>query len=873
MASRKSKKKQLDYPFYDALRAFYIEEKTEIRKFYKPISKKLLDYNDKSKRPNAFLRKPQFEAFEIYVLIKELLKNKKVSEIFTDWHLHRNAFSSRAPYSVPKLGDFQEESYQATMFDDMTNEVYKALFDELKDFEQDYPNYIYALTMGTGKTILMATCIFYEFLLASKYPDDLCFCHNALVFAPDKTVLQSLREIKGFDMTKVIPPEYASFLSANIKFHYLDDTSTLNTIDGSDYNIIVSNTQKIILKEVHHEKTSIDKLLEPDFFEQANELTGGLYGDFDDFSSDREVQLNQRYQKIIRLHQLGVYVDEAHHLFGADLQSSLSDSSRETSLRYTINRISYALQAQGTKLVACYNYTGTPYVKNHILPEVVYAYGLKEAIDNEYLKKVTIHGFDNVKNEEFLRRILTDFFKTYGNNLYEGLKPKIAIFGASINEIINEIKPTVEGILNDLGLDRNMVLVNVGDSKDSDIHMFNDLDVVGSEGSQKQVILLDNKGREGWNCRSLFAVALFRSPKSKIFVLQATMRCLRSITEKQQTAQVYLSRENYQILDNELKQNFNIDIDIANHAGAKEKEEFSVHIVRPVETLRLPELIKQYVLVTRKRDRDDFHFNFKPEDEEKYKSTEIIKEGFDSRSFSEKKEFVSDENRNYSKLDIIFELSRYLNADPLRIKRILESDKDFDKVVELISKYNSILYAELVPQVFKYLYAIEEKDETKVKEIPLIKYPSGVDHFTFHAKKELTIGRNEALVKDYVGKSFHTDIYCFDSRPEEKLFLDFLKRDDIKKIYFTGMFTGAENGLSVQYIDPDSHMIRNYYPDFLVEYTDGRKEIIEVKGDNKIDTDEVKAKGDAMLESALYGENMDYRIIKSSDIMAGKYES
>ena len=39
----------------------------------------------------------------------------------------------------------------------------------------------------SGKTILMATCIFYEFLLASKYKEDKRFCQNALVFAPDKT--------------------------------------------------------------------------------------------------------------------------------------------------------------------------------------------------------------------------------------------------------------------------------------------------------------------------------------------------------------------------------------------------------------------------------------------------------------------------------------------------------------------------------------------------------------------------------------------------------------------------------------------------------------------------------------------------------------
>ena len=33
---------------------------------------------------------------------------------------------------------------------------------------------------------------------------------QALVFAPDKTVLESLREIMTFDKTKVVPPEYAN---------------------------------------------------------------------------------------------------------------------------------------------------------------------------------------------------------------------------------------------------------------------------------------------------------------------------------------------------------------------------------------------------------------------------------------------------------------------------------------------------------------------------------------------------------------------------------------------------------------------------------------------------------------------------------------
>ena len=52
------------------------------------------------------------------------------------------------------------------LFDKESEEVTDMLFKQMKKYKEPYPNYIYALTMGLGKTILMATCIFYEFLLA-----------------------------------------------------------------------------------------------------------------------------------------------------------------------------------------------------------------------------------------------------------------------------------------------------------------------------------------------------------------------------------------------------------------------------------------------------------------------------------------------------------------------------------------------------------------------------------------------------------------------------------------------------------------------------------------------------------------------------------
>lgn len=116
------------------------------------------------------------------------------SEMFDDWRHKRDRFSDASYYSIDKGG-------QIRLFDAPTEKQTDTLFKQMKKYREDYPNYIYALTMGLGKTILMATCIFYEFLLAKKYPRDKRFCHNALVFAPDKTVLQSLREIMTFDKT------------------------------------------------------------------------------------------------------------------------------------------------------------------------------------------------------------------------------------------------------------------------------------------------------------------------------------------------------------------------------------------------------------------------------------------------------------------------------------------------------------------------------------------------------------------------------------------------------------------------------------------------------------------------------------------------
>ncbi|WP_198912058.1 hypothetical protein [Acetobacter lambici] len=216
-----------EFAFFNFLRRFYRNNRGTIRREYRDLTKKFLDFNDPDHNPKTFLRTPQFEALEMYVFLKEFLGNARVEQIFKDWFDRAGKFADRTE------GGVANSQGQGTLFEAVTREQYQVVFDMMKRNRRTYPNYIFALTMGTGKTILMATCIFYEFILANKWPKDGKYCHNALVCSPDKTVLQSLRELESFPLARVVPPEYVNFLTTHIRFHYLEEAGTSLDADFS----------------------------------------------------------------------------------------------------------------------------------------------------------------------------------------------------------------------------------------------------------------------------------------------------------------------------------------------------------------------------------------------------------------------------------------------------------------------------------------------------------------------------------------------------------------------------------------------------------------------------------------------------------------
>lgn len=864
--------KTIDFPFYQYLQFFLQAEHKKIYAAFKPLSKKFLNYNNPKENSKAYLRVPQFEALETYVFLKEFCQNKKLWEIFEQWYNSTGYFEGRPIAGIGK--DRQLELFGVTEIgQEITKEDYAKVFAQIKAMQQDYPNYIFALTMGLGKTLLMATSIFYEFLLANKYPKDPLYCHNAIIFVPDRTVRQSvIEDVQNLDKRKVVPQEYLSWLDANLKFHFLDDnTSQLSTIDKSDYNIIISNSQKIILKQEHKKKTAAQTL----FGEETGKYTAlslkkkmeSLGATLGIENIDEEIQLinNHRFVKLSRLSQLGIYVDEAHHVFGNKLSEDLMTTSKTTSLRVTINELAANLMKSGSRVVGCFNYTGTPYVKNRLLPEVVYSYGLRDAIDHSYLKRVEPYALENIRDnvQVFCSIVIGKFWEKCGEKRVEGMLPKIAFFASTINEAVTELKPAIEKELSKLNISTDKILVNVGDekyTKNDDLREFNMLD---STKSEKQFIILVGKGKEGWNCRSLFAVAMFRKANSTIFVLQATMRCMRMIGSYQHTAYLFFSQENMEILNNELKENFNITIDDMSKAG-DEKKVAEVKLVPPPVSIEVKKIRKLYQ-IQKKQLAEHIDLKLDEVNLEKYKIT-ISRRTIDdlNKTVGGKADITKyKEQREYSPYTLIGEIARYLNMSPLELKKIMLSlTESIDSICSRVNKYNELLYDEVIPRLFKEIYDIKEfKNEEKVT-LELVKDPKtkGEECYRVSYKEGLLASYYDDKYKSFRDKTFNVDNYCFDSKPEFEMFWNLINNEKLEKVWFTGMLTAGQTDFVINYIDPDSNSVRSYYPDFLVKKQDGSFVIIEVKGDHMIDDSVVQAKKEYARQMAS-ASNMEYIIV------------
>lgn len=812
---------------------------------YKGVERETLNILTHIKRV-GFLHKPQVEALETYIYLKEIVGNKSSLEVF------KSLFENEKDMLLG-LGVSRDEAFDLLGNKEKVEELMADRFGV-----SDYPNQVYALTMGAGKTILMAVMATYDFVLSFYHPADKRFAKNALVFAPDTTIIESLKEIKTFDYERVIPKEYQNIL-LNIKYHYLESPETPLSPIGN-YNIIISNSQKIILKTRRTENG-----------------TKRLFGDWGELEK-REIE-NRRLAALRELSNLIVFVDEAHHSYGKTLEGTLKKT------RQTINYLH-----GNAPLVGVVNLTGTPYVSNKMIADVVYHFGLKQGIEKGILKQVRFFEYTQVKSDKFIRDVIDKFWDEYGEKRIEARLPKIAFYSANIDDLRKDLRPKLEAILADKGISLDKVLEYHTEAEENKDEFLN-CDTIDSK---KQFILLVGKGTEGWNCRSLVACALYRKPKSAIFVLQSSTRCLRSIGDNSTLGSIFLSEENYRILDKELKNNFSTTIE---ELSAQETKTFEHTLkIEKKKKLKVTKLLKE-ILAIQNQDLDKIKIDlgkFKPED---YKS--LVGEGgiflSEGQAGYRRAQATRElkENGDLTFYEIVELINRYTHLPCLAVEEVL--DKNGLSKSELVKKINAnaALLPFVIGGILANAYQYEEKTETIEEEIELAKmYPFKIS--VEQGRNILVVSREqmeEAHGKSRIG--FHINPYNFDSTDEKDLFKylrDVLDKDEaVVDVYFTGGATDpTHNDFYFEYYSPENKRVARYFPDFLIETTKGRFLVVEVKShrekegyeknkqgyDGKIENlfSEVFAKEIGFKEFQQANKNFEYRIIFDASLQKRQQE-
>ncbi len=740
----------------------------------------------------AFLHEPQIEALETYIYLKEVVGNKTSIDLF-------RSFFTDDKELLLGLGVSKDKAFDLIGNDAEIDVLLQEAFGT-----SDYPNQVYALTMGSGKTVLMAVMMAYDFVLSFYHPKDERFAKNALVFAPDTTIIESLKEIKTFDYTRVLPREYQNVL-LNIKYHYLESPETPLSPIGN-YNVVVSNSQKIILKTRTTESGG----------------TKRLFGDQSELEK-REVE-NARLHAIRGLSQLVIFVDEAHHSFGTTLEGALKKT------RQTIDYLH-----ANTPLVSVVNLTGTPYVKNQMIPDVVYHFGLKAGIERGILKQVRIFDYGEVRSDKFLEEVLATFVGEYGEKRLEGRLPKIAFYAASIDDLRKELKPKIERILTRYGIGLDTILEYHTEAEENRSEFLK----LDTSESRKQFVLLVGKGTEGWNCRSLVSVALYKKPKSVILVLQSTTRCLRAIGDNSVKARIFLSTENYKILDKELQNNFSASI-----ADINAQEQGTVEHTLKIEkrkSVKVKKILKEIISIEA-AEVGKIKVDFSRFKADEYRS--FIREGGISVAETGAAVYKEAETRGapreitergeYTFYELVELINRHTHLSCLAVEQIISnSGKSREAFVEEANQVPALVPF-VVQEILKRAYTYEERTETVEEVLELTKlYPfkisieSGKNKLIVYREKEEEIGHSGKL-------GFHINPYNFDSADERDLFRylrDILgAQETVKDVYFTGGATDtSHNDFYFEYWSPDKQRVARYFPDFLIETSKGRFLVVEVK--------------------------------------------
>lgn len=510
-----------------------------------------------------FLRSPQFRALETYWYLRVVQATPHVFDLYQQLYAKNSELRAALGLTAPEIRDFVEDEGMRALWDRIRTDDQFVRDFKLESVRETltlgYPSYILALAMGAGKTIVIGTIVATEFAMAMEYPEG-PFVQNALVFAPGKTIIESLRELVDIPYERILPPRMYGPFAATIKLTFTrDGEKDLPVVRKSLFNVIVTNTEKIRIQKETVRKRDLGSLFAPGREDEA-----------------RAEVANLRLQAIASLPHLAIFSDEAHHTYGQSLDTELKK------VRKTVDYL-----AAQTNVYAVVNTTGTPYFERQPLRDVVIWYGLAEGIRDGILKdlagNILSYEFDGDASA-YVSEVVTDFFRQYGETtLPNGAPAKLAIYFPQKGDL-QELRPVVDQAMVAAGIPVALALENTSDASASEIDAFNRLN---DPSAPHRVILLVNKGTEGWNCPSLFACALARKLRtSNNFVMQAATRCLRQVPGNAKPARIYLSNDNRAILDRQLQETYGESLHELDHTA---RETRRARIV--LRKLELPPLV------------------------------------------------------------------------------------------------------------------------------------------------------------------------------------------------------------------------------------------------------------------------------------------
>ncbi len=553
-------------------------------------------------RDKGQLRDTQIEAIETYLFLKIQGQNKPLWQLFSEGFFTNDTDLSKLNINQ-KARDFLTANKDAFALYDFARtkngngsllpELEKLIVDKPTELDYDtiiksifynvsYADYLMSLPMGAGKTFLMAAFIYLDLYFADNEPENKTFAHNFLVLIPSglkSSIVPSLKTIENYDPSWVLPEPSASKLKKLLKFDILDAQKTgkksnvtrnpnavkVNACLPNPFGqVFVVNAEKVILESFKfNAQTELE--LEEEEKDTSNDLKR-LFG---------------------QIPNLTILIDEVHHAATDDIK-----------LRQAVNY----WHSKGN-ITTVLGFSGTPYLqgaetikagdytfKFSQITNTVYYYPLVTAI-KKFLKTPTVKIGQNLDRFQIIKKGIEDFDAQYKKTVYEnGAIAKIAIYCSNIEVLEEEVYPY---LTSELKINPAAILKFHGGNKKYTLPKENELEFRSLDLaiSKKRYILLVQVGKEGWDCPSLTGVILSQKGDSpQNMVLQTSCRCLRQVDKgKEETALIWLNKDNADTLNKQLKQEQNSSIDELNSTKRMGKAEMVERHSR-MEYLQLPKV-------------------------------------------------------------------------------------------------------------------------------------------------------------------------------------------------------------------------------------------------------------------------------------------